>query len=133
GLKVPVAGSYSSAEAQMPSWPAGAQLYPPVNRTRPSSSSAAADPARTAVMSPVGVNVPVPGSYSSAAALQPPAKSTRPSPSNVADSPSGPPSSVDIEPVQAKPGASSGTGVGTGVGAGGPIATAVAGVHGGGT
>src|SRR6476660_10085492 len=62
GLKVPVAGSYSSADAQMPSWPAGPQLYPPVNRTRPSSSSVAGDPPRTAVMSPVGVNVPVAGS-----------------------------------------------------------------------
>src|ERR1700675_1340254 len=26
GLNVPVAGSYSSADAQIPSWPAGAQL-----------------------------------------------------------------------------------------------------------
>src|SRR5258705_11118360 len=111
----------------MPSWPAGAQLYPPVNRTRPSMRSVAADPPRTAVMSPVGVNVPVVASYSSAAVLQPPAKSTRPSPSRVADSPSGPPSSVDIEPVHAKPDAKAGTGAGPGVGAGGPTATPLAG------
>src|SRR6188508_3579993 len=117
----------------MPSWPAGAQLYPPVNRTRPSRSSAAAVPPRTTVMSPVGVNVPVAGSYSSAAVPQPPAKSTRPSASNVAVSPRGPLGSVDIEPVHEKPGARAGTGVGTGVGAGGPTATPVAAFHGGGT
>src|SRR6185369_2212018 len=117
----------------MPSCPAGPQLYPPVNRTWPSRSRVAADPARTAVMSPVGVNVQVAGSYSSAAVLQPPAKSTRPSASRIADSPRGPPSLATIEPVQANPGDRGGTGVGIGVGAGGPTATPVAAFHGGGT
>ena len=57
--------------------------------------------ARACAMEPVGVNVPVAGSYSSAAVLQPPAMSTRPSASSVAVSPRGPSVIVvDIEPVQ---------------------------------
>ena len=56
------------------------------------------------------LNVPVAGSYTSAAVPQPPASSTRPSASRVADSPSGPPSLVACEPVQAKPGDRAGVG-----------------------
>ena len=133
GLNVPVDGSYSSAEARMPE-PASPQPDPPVNRTRPSCSRVAAEPARATVMEPVGVNVPVVGSYSSAAVPQPPVKSTRPSREQrrrLAELSRHP--RLGIAPVQAKPGARDGVGVGDGVGAGGPTAIAVAAVHGGGT
>ena len=78
-------------------------------------------------MEPVGLNVPVDGSYSAAAVLQPAVTSTRPSASRVAVSPRGVPSAAVAVPVQLNPGARSGVGVGDGVGAGGPTVVAVAG------
>src|SRR5215813_2057489 len=72
--------------------------YPPATNTVPSSSAVAEWPARRADMSPVGVNLPVEGSNSSALAvveyphlgslqarLSPPAIRTVPSGNNVAE------------------------------------------------
>src|ERR1035437_910853 len=58
-------------------------------RTRPSASSVAVWPMRPAINEPVGLNLPVVGSYSSAdlkvvLSLLPPTKRTRPSASRVA-------------------------------------------------
>ena len=69
GLNVPVAGSYSSAEARN-----GPGMFhfpgsPPANRTRPSESRVAVPKPRAVVIEPVAVNVPVCGSYRSANAI----------------------------------------------------------------
>jgi hypothetical protein len=85
GLKVPVFGSYSSAEARS----AGEPSAPPATNTRPSRSCVAAWSTLTVLIEPVGLNMPVFGSYSSAEAWKsqpsfPPATRTRPSARRVA-------------------------------------------------
>src|SRR5262245_54619375 len=87
GLQVPVAGSYSSAVAtvtaeQRPQG-AGGTVCPPATSTLPFASSVAVWSARTAAMLPVGLQVPVAGSYSSAPAPGP-ASRTLPVRSSVA-------------------------------------------------
>ena len=128
----PATGTFSAADAQMPSWPAGPQLYPPVNRTRPSSSRSRPTPAHGGHVAGrrerAGRRVVQLGCRATASREEhaPIGEQSR----RLAE---GTAPSVGIEPVHAKPGASSGTGVGTGVGAGGPTATPVAAFHGGGT
>ncbi len=91
-------------------------------------------PPRDCASEPVGLKVPVFGSYTWAAVPQPPASSTRPSANRVAVSPIEPSFATVGAPVQVNPGARAGIGVGDGVGAGGPMtATCDSGVHGGGT
>ena len=80
-----------------------------MTRTRPSASKVAVCPSRAVVIEPVGLNVPVLGSYSSAEARKtgdpvasescPPAMRTRPSASSVAVCTS---RAVVIEPVGPK-------------------------------
>ena len=78
---------------------------PPVTRTRPSASRVATWRSRAAFIEPVGLNVPVFGSYSSAEASgcrnlsSPPVIRTRPSRSRVAVCTS---RAVVIEPVGPK-------------------------------
>jgi hypothetical protein len=55
-LKVPVLGSYSSAEES--GWSASPVDRPPATRTRPSARRVAVCPSRPTVIDPVGVNVP---------------------------------------------------------------------------
>ncbi len=91
-VKVPVAGSYSSAEAigcATNDWLPGADsrlTLPPAIRTLPSGRRVAVWSARASANAPVVVNVPVAGSNSSAldwsrlvAGSMPPTTSTRPS------------------------------------------------------
>ena len=62
GLKVPVAGSYNSAEARVE--------LPPAMRTFPVGRRVAVWVCLAVPMDPVGVKVPVAGSYSSAEARE---------------------------------------------------------------
>jgi len=64
GLKVPLPGSYNSAVRSPP--PAVSGSEPPAIRTRPSARSVAIGPYRATAIEPVGVKVPLFGSYSSA-------------------------------------------------------------------
>ncbi len=73
---MPVAGSYSSAVE--------VELLAPTTSTLPESSRVAAAPLRTSCVLPVGVQVSVAGSYSSAAAASPRTTRTLPEDSNVA-------------------------------------------------
>ena len=124
GLKAPVVGSYSSAEARRSSQ--SPPFTPPAKRTRPSESNVAVSDSRALAIEPVGLKVPVRGSYSSAedrigaphspaVSLTPPAMRTRPSESKVAVWNS---RAVVIEPVWLKPGVGAGSGVGLGLEAG---------------
>ena len=63
GVKVPVAGLYSSALAKVLPW-----VVPPAISTLPLLSSVAVWHSRAVFRLPVGVKVPVAGSYSSALA-----------------------------------------------------------------
>ena len=89
GLNLPVEGSYRSAEA-VSSQPLGPHRQPPAMRTNPSRSRVAVCESRARAIDPVGLNLPVAGSYSSAEARlflelsSPPAMRTRPSESLVA-------------------------------------------------
>src|SRR5581483_10815107 len=70
-VQVPLLGSYSSAVASMVqvTMPLlSTQISPPATRTSPSGNRAAWWPLRAVVMAPVGVQVPLLGSYSSAVA-----------------------------------------------------------------
>ena len=62
GLKVPVAGSYSSAEARAGGDPVARWEGPAGWRTRPSGSSVAVKESRAVVIEPVELKVPVLGS-----------------------------------------------------------------------
>ena len=101
-VKVPVLGSYSSAEDT--ACTSETPMPPPAMRTRPSFSSVAVWPYRGDRSRPVGMNLPIFGSYSSASLMglllyRPPATRTRPSASSVAVPMLRP---FSIEPVGAK-------------------------------
>ena len=72
--KVAFAGSYSSAEARLGALPTPDPTLtpigppPPAMRTRPPGSNVAVWLTRATVIEPVGLNVPVAGSYNSAVA-----------------------------------------------------------------
>jgi len=83
GEKLPVVGSYNSASASTLSV-APVPWTPPVKSTFPELSRVAVCETRAVAMLPVGANVPVAGSNSSAVALPQPATSTLPVLSNVA-------------------------------------------------
>src|ERR1035437_3513772 len=131
-LKVPVFGSYSSAEAR--SGALSPTSPPPAIRTRPLDSNVAVWPTRPTCNEPVGLKVPLFGSYSSAddravsappPSVMPPLMRTRPLGSRVAVCPWRP---VTNEPVATNPetrvgeeaglGFGLSVGVGVGVGAG---------------
>ena len=104
GVNLPAAGSYSSADLRLSA--PSMKSAPPATRTRPSFSRVAVWPHRASVIDPVGLNLPVVGSYSSAAAVLeltlpvralPPATRIRPFLSRVAVGPSRP---TVIEPVR---------------------------------
>ncbi len=86
GLQVPVAGSYTSALARKPPWPVGSGPRPPVTSTLPEGNSVAVWLLRAVASAPVGLQVPVAGSYTSTLARgpAPPATSTLPERNSVA-------------------------------------------------